>query len=254
MRTVLDADSQSGPNSVPPASQPLVKRKTQSIFLLNLPAETLSKYVTSVLVTVTIPPSATASFDGKPFQWTPSEEGCSSILCPVDSKDQSSIYASGLYSPAFHSQAQYTIDAEGVFTVPVKTGSNLRWGGTFNVSTDNRPTADPDSYTVAGLLGWAKHKSFLSNRGSGVVVQWNFAEFEFDRETTTKTFVSSPVAQTPIFLFSGPGRKQGSPKITPFGGGKTCRGWESLRTTTCVCRRRMRSSQILTSSVQPAKR
>ena len=201
VRSVLGAD-QSGSNSVAPTKQPLVRRKTQSIFLLNLPADTLSKHVMSVLVTISIPASESVSFDGKPFQWTP----------------PATIYVSGLYSPAFHSQAQYTIDAEGVFTVPVKAGSDLRWGGAFNVATDNRPTADPDSYTVAGLLGWARNRPFFSNRGSGVVVQWNVAEFEFDRETTTQTLVSSPVAQTPIFLFSRPGRKQGSPQITPYGG------------------------------------
>jgi hypothetical protein len=208
-----------GPKPLPPvAGAPLVKRKTPSIFLVTLPPGYLSSHVTSVLVTVKIPASLAVTFDGKPFQWTPPAKACSYVLCPATSKGESAIYLSGLYSPAFHSAAQYTIDGEGIVTTPLNSNKTFLAGGSGSVSTDNRPTADPNSFVVAGLLDWVV--PFSSGRAQGLLLQWNVAEFEFDSQATNKTFVSSPVAQIPIYLFPGPGKKKGSLRawITPYGG------------------------------------
>jgi hypothetical protein len=182
--------------------------------VLTLPADALTTSVTSVVV----------AFDNKSFVMTPPSPPCARFLCIATSKADSAIYLSGLYSPAFHSAAQYTIDAEGLLTTPVtkKTSeSPVLLGGTFNVSTDNRPSADPNSFMVSGLLQWVANTHF-SDRIQGVLLQWNFAGLEFDRQTTTKTFISSPVAEMPVLLYPNPRNRKPnqhfSAALTPYAG------------------------------------
>jgi hypothetical protein len=182
--------------------------------VLTLPADTLTTSVTSVVV----------ALDNKSFVMTPPSHPCTRFLCVATSKADSAIYLNGLYSPAFHSAAQYTIDAEGLLTTPItkKTSeATVLLGGTFSVATDNRPSADPDSFMVSGLLQWVANSNF-SDRVQGVLLQWNFAGLEFDRQTTTRTFISSPVAEMPISLYPSPKSRKAkehfSAALTPYAG------------------------------------
>jgi hypothetical protein len=162
--------------------------------ILTLPAGMLSSHVTSILV----------SFKITQLLWSPTPAACVTTFCAASSKNTSDNYLSGLYSPAIHSAAQYSIDAQGSFAkevIPAKV-----WlGAIATISTDNRPTADPDSFLVSGLLEWVpKNQHFWHDRAQGVLVDWDFAGLEFDRKTTTKTFISSPVAEIPLRIYPRP--------------------------------------------------
>jgi hypothetical protein len=194
---IVSGTSKSQPPA-PPHNLVTKDAKDPSIFYLYLPTGAFSN-LGSLTVTLKIPPVTGIVFDGKAYPYTPPQKACSFVLCPAADKASSAIYATGLYSPAFHSQAQYTIDAEGVLTFPVTRKRTLRLGGSFNLATDNRPSADPDSYIVSGLLDWYirpipwKRIQYLLLRVSPV-------EYEFDRQSTTKTIVSSPVIVAPVRL------------------------------------------------------
>jgi hypothetical protein len=72
------------------------------------------------------------------------------------------------------------------------------------MSTNNRPTADPDSYFVSGILDWvAIRNPFFWKRAEGVALVWDLAGLEFDRKTTTKSFISSPAVEVPIRIING---------------------------------------------------
>lgn len=197
-------------STVPPKKQfpanarQAIRVSTSSSVVLTLPQDKLSDAVVSIAV----------AFDNRAFVQAPETPTCGGFLCVAQSKSDSALYLSGLYSPAFNSQAQYTIDAEGLLTFPNQS-KTARFGGTFNVSTDNRPSADPNSFVVSGLFQWTV-KSWTAEsenqagpksknqalRVQGVLLQWNFTGLEFDRQTTTKTIISTPAAEMPMNLFS----------------------------------------------------
>ena len=181
---------------------------------LMLPAGTLTTHTTSL----------TVSFDAAQLLWSPpsptsSPESKAGLLSPAPDKSHSDIYLSGLYSPAIHSNAQYTIDAQARLVKQIGL-SHFRLGGIGTISTDKRQTADPDSFFVSGLLQWiAVDKRFLHGRAQGVLLNWDFAGLEFDRSTTTKTFISSPVFEIPLRVYPAP--KVSSPltvSLIPYAG------------------------------------
>jgi hypothetical protein len=166
--------------------------------ILKLPPSTLAGHLTSLLV----------SFDSGPLAAyaAPAKSGSFSA---ASGKTDSDNYLSGTYSPAFHSAASYTIDAKGsldILGLLNKSGKPKPYlGATAAVATDNRPSADPDSFLVSGLAGWVlTHNRFLSGHAQGVLLNWDFAGLEFDRQTTTKTFISSPIAEIPVRLSAAP--------------------------------------------------
>ncbi len=184
----------------PPADELPAKQAQSVLFplqktaIVTLPPEVLSKHVTSMLV----------SFKTAQLLWTPTPAACAATFCAATSKSTSDNYLSGLYSPAIHSTAQYTIDAEGSYVREIDSGK-VWIGATATVATDNRPTADPDSFLVSGLIEWVpKAQHFWHDRAEGVLVDWDFAGLEFDRQTTTKTFISSPVAEIPLRIYPAP--------------------------------------------------
>lgn len=118
---------------------------------------------------------------------------------------QSDNYLTGSYSPAIHSAPQYTISGQG--RVVKQLGSDFYFGAIANVETDNRPSANPDSFLTAGLIQWVPRDTpFLSDIAEGVLVDWEFAGLEFDRQTTNETFISSAVAEIPLRLYPDPGK------------------------------------------------
>jgi hypothetical protein len=127
-------------------------------------------------------------------------------------------YLTGSYSPAIHSAAQYTISGLGTLTPQLharwcQTSQALRdshtcnvyFGGTASVETDNRPSADPDSFFVSPLWQWVPISTrFWNCRAQGVLINWDMAGLQFDRSTTTKTLVSSVVMEVPLRVFPPP--------------------------------------------------
>jgi hypothetical protein len=177
-----------------------VEKDLQTVFL-TLPSNILTSHVTSLMV----------SFDGAQFLWNSSDQtaadSCKTLFCAAPDKPSSDNYLSGLYSPANGSAAQYTIDAQGRFVKQIRT-SAFYVGATATFSTNNRPSADPDSFLVSSLLQWIPvAQRFLGGRAQGVLVNWYVAGLEFDRQTTTKTFISSPIIEVPIRVYQSPKKK-----------------------------------------------
>jgi hypothetical protein len=165
--------------------------------ILTLPTGTLTKHVTSL----------TIDFNGvQSPSWTIKQAACASIFCTAASKSTADNYLSGLYSPAIHSAAQYTIDFKGSYVKQIDLFP-VYIGGVATVSTDQRPSADPDSFLVSGVLqvdlkdAPFKQTSPFWSRAQTVLLNWDFAGLEFDRQTTTKTFISSPIVEVPFRIF-----------------------------------------------------
>jgi len=179
----------------PPA--PPVSHISDYKTLLTLPPGTLTKHVTSL----------TVDFNGAQSPpWTIKQAACTSVFCTAASKSTADNYLSGLYSPAIHSAAQYTIDFKGSYVKQIAL-SPVYIGGVATVSTDQRPSADPDSFLVSGVLqvdlkdAPFKQTSPIWSRAQTVLLNWDFAGLEFDRQTTTKTLISSPIIEVPFRVF-----------------------------------------------------
>jgi hypothetical protein len=149
----------------------------------------------------------------------------SSLLGSASGKGQSDIYLNGSYSPAIHSQPQYSIDAAARLVLPfsnevLSPWHRWHWGGLAKVSTDNRRVVDPDSFLVSGVLQWiARDQRFFYQRAEGVLLNWNFAGLEFDRKTTNESFISQAAFEVPLRVY--PALKQDAKLavgLTPFAG------------------------------------
>jgi hypothetical protein len=139
-----------------------------------------------------------------PGNWSYSKPTSGSTLFqPAASQSQADNYLTGSYSPAIHSAPQYSISGQGNLDFPI--GSRVYLGAVASVETDNRPSANPDSFLVSGQLQWIPiYHRFLNDYAQGILVNWDFAGLEFDRATTTKTFVSSATAEMPLRLYPSP--------------------------------------------------
>jgi hypothetical protein len=207
--TVIGNDGQAQPvQQLAPAparngsSQPLIQKTTNpNAFYLVLPSDTLAPETTSVQ----------ASFHGSQFSWIPSLTPAStSLFEAVSTQSEADNFLTGSYSPAIHSQPQYTINGQGTLTKEFGE-SNFYWGAIGTVATDNRPSANPDSFFVSGVLKWVPIANrFWGGAAQGVLVDWDFAGLEFDRQTTNKTFISSPIVEIPVRIYPAPGKDIGS--------------------------------------------
>jgi hypothetical protein len=167
---------------------------TNEVYLA-LPADAMTNHVTSLQV----------SFDDVQLQWNPSSTTSqTSLFEAASSQSESDNFLTGSYSPAIHSAAQYTINGQGTLVKEIGL-SNVYLGAIATVATDNRPTADPDSFLVSSVLQWVpKATHFWGGVAQGVLLDWDLAGLEFDRQTTTKTFISSPIAEIPLRLYPAP--------------------------------------------------
>jgi len=188
------------PQTRTPARPPAAGISTYQA-VLTLPQNTLTKHLTSLTVDFKNIPSS---------PWTIKQKGkCVSMFCTAASKSTADNYLSGSFSPAIHSAAQYTIDFKGSYVKQIGL-SPFYAGGIATVSTDQRPTADPDSFLVSGVLQWVikaspsdKPPPFWSIPKTWIL-NWDVAGLEFDRQTTTKTFISSPIVEAPKRIFGTP--------------------------------------------------
>jgi hypothetical protein len=118
------------------------------------------------------------------------------------SKDTSDIYLNGSYSPGIHSGPQYSIDTSVGVLFPVLPSSNSNYGSLgflATVSSDKRPTADPDSYRF-----FAVYQRALTRDEhwplEGVLFTWLYGGAEFDHKANNINFISSPMLDFPVRL------------------------------------------------------
>jgi hypothetical protein len=179
----------------PPA--PPVLSLSALVAVITLPEGTITEHATSLDVSFGTAISPV---------WSAKQAICSSTFCSASNKSTADNYLSGTYSPAIHSAAQYTIDAKGSYVKQLRL-SPFYMGAIATVSTDQRPSADPDSFLVSGVLQTVlkdtpfNKKSAFWSRAQTVILNWDFAGLEFDRQTTTKTFISSPIVEIPFRVF-----------------------------------------------------
>ena len=201
--TIIGSPTNANPSRPPSLSdgkpaQIITVKPGNGAVILTLPPGTLSSDIAALSV----------SYDQVPFVWSPASatKPTTSLFSAAPNQSQSDNYLSGSYSPAIHSAAQYTINGQATYTHEYKK-SGLSFGGTATVATDQRPTADPDSFLVSALVEWslADHSRrfgpFGGNVATGLLLNWDAAGLEFDRKTTTKTFVSSPLLEIPLCLY-----------------------------------------------------
>jgi hypothetical protein len=178
-------------------------------------------------VFVTLPEAALAddvqsivvSFGGSqsPPASAPPKASNSHFMNPKSQNDADNSLT-GSYSPAIHSQAQYTISGQGNLAFG-PFAKRLYFGATASVATDKRPSADPDSFFVSPLIQCLlKSKRFWNNRAGGLLANWDVAGLEFDRSTTTKTLVSSARVEVPFLVYPAPGKSLGvfSASLYPY--------------------------------------
>jgi hypothetical protein len=147
--------------------------------------------------------SLAVSFEGTQALAQPPAKQAKSYFTAAAQQSDADNSLTGSYSPAIHSATQYTIS--GLGTVAPQVSRHLYLGGTASVETDNRPSADPDSFFVSALAQWIPRSSrFLDKRAQGVLINWDIAGLQFDRSTTTKTFVSSAMMEIPLLIYPAP--------------------------------------------------
>lgn len=205
MRTVMDTNGQElTPEALPPAPSfggVLLHENSPQELHLYLPDESLTDHTTSMLVSVS----------GAQILFTPTagSQTSHSFFESAPSQAQSDNYLTGSYSPAIHSAPQYTISGQG--RVVKQLSPKSYFGAVASVETDNRPEANPDSFLVSGLIQSVPiAKPFWGNGvARGMLIDWDVAGLEFDRQTTTETFISSALAEVPLRLYPNPGENFG---------------------------------------------
>src|SRR5208337_1424633 len=178
-----------------PTSAPIVKGLDFAI--LTLPDGTLTQDLTAIVV----------GFENAQHICSSGKQTVTGEFEAAADKAHSDIYLSGLYSPAINSAAQYTIDGKMQLVTQIPD-SAVRLGGIATVSTDKRPSADPDSYFVSGLMQWIPvNQRFLHKIAEGVLVDWYFTGLEFDRKTSNRTILTAPQFEVPLRIYPAPNHK-----------------------------------------------
>jgi hypothetical protein len=106
-------------------------------------------------------------------------------ISPGKTKDDSDVYISGIVSPAVGAGPTYTIDSKAKYTVYSfgKSGaSTLSVSG--DIKTDNRKTADPDSFH------WGLPYQHVSAHGP--IENWSLLGMELDKKANAINLVSAP--------------------------------------------------------------
>jgi len=117
-------------------------------------------------------------------------------ISPGKTKDDSDVYISGMVSPAVGAGPSYTIDSKGKYTIYSfgKSGaSTLSVSG--DIKTDNRKTADPDSFH------WGLPYQHVAAHGP--IENWSLLGMELDKKANAINLVSAPgISQTFGHTFS----------------------------------------------------
>lgn len=124
------------------------------------------------------------------------QKGSDSTQTASKSED---IFVNGSYSPGIHSAPQYTIDTSVGILFPVRGSISDYLGFLGTVNTNNRPTADPDSYRFFGVYEKVLPVGPVGYL-QGLSAYWLFGGMEFDRKANNVNFISSPLLDFPMKL------------------------------------------------------
>jgi hypothetical protein len=107
------------------------------------------------------------------------------VFSAAKTKDDSSVYVSGTFSPAVGTSPSYTIDSKGQYGL-LSFGKNRTstLSATGDINTDNKKTADPDSFH------WATPVQHVSERP--YTEQWSLIGMELNKKGNAINIVSSP--------------------------------------------------------------
>jgi hypothetical protein len=115
-----------------------------------------------------------------------STEPTQNWISPGKTKDDSDVYISGIVAPAVGAGPTYTIDSKGqntLYSFGRSGASTISVSG--DVKTDNRKTADPDSFH------WGLPFQHVSARG--IIENWSLIGMELDKRANAINLVSAPV-------------------------------------------------------------
>jgi hypothetical protein len=119
--------------------------------------------------------------------FTPKTPSRNHWISPSKTKDDSDVYISGTFAPAEGTSPSYTIDSKGKYVLKSfgRNGSSTL-SATGDVSTDNKKTADPDSFhwSIPVQHVWVNNSS----------VQWGLLGMELDKKANAINLVSAPSA------------------------------------------------------------
>ena len=104
------------------------------------------------------------------------------IFQATHSRDGADVYISGAVTPAVGAGPSYAIDSSLKYTLRQWGENALLSSG--SVKTDDRPTADPNSFTWSVGYKRTGHRHFTA--------QWNFAGMELDKRANAMNYVSAP--------------------------------------------------------------
>ena len=106
-------------------------------------------------------------------------------ISPAKTKDDSDVYISGTVAPAQGTSPSYTIDAKGKYTI-LSFGKNgaSTLSALGEISTDNKKTADPDSFRWSIPLQRVSPHNYSE--------QWSLVGMELNKKADVINLVSAP--------------------------------------------------------------
>jgi hypothetical protein len=128
------------------------------------------------------------------------------VIEAAKSRNDADIYISGSVTPSVGAGPSYNIDSSLKYAFLSRGEHSLFAAG--QIKTDNRPTADPDSFSWSTGYKWtsASRSSF----------EWDFAGMEMDKTASALNFVSAPKYSINFQkLFKEPNTINGHQYLTP---------------------------------------
>ena len=107
------------------------------------------------------------------------------LIKPADTCDKADVCISGSVVPAVGSSPNYNVDSKANYTFRAfgPTGANT-FGGVAAIKTDNRPSADPDSFHWGLPLQHVWARPYTAS--------WSIVGMDFDKKAQAMNLVSAP--------------------------------------------------------------
>ncbi len=104
------------------------------------------------------------------------------VIEPAKTRNDAAVYISGTVTPSVGARPSYSIDSSLKYAFFERGDHSLFGSG--QVKTDNRPTADPDSFSWSVGYKWTG-----TSRSS---FQWDFVGMQMDKKANAMNVVSAP--------------------------------------------------------------
>jgi hypothetical protein len=104
------------------------------------------------------------------------------VVTAAKTRSDADIYISGTVTPSVGASQSYSIDSSPKYTLR-QWGENAMFAA-GQVKTDNRPTADPDSFS------WSV--GYRLTLPPSYQFEWDFAGMQMDKEANALNFYSAP--------------------------------------------------------------